>query len=221
MVKQEIQDLVKQEIKSAWGRKEELEKLESTLKQIQNVLEDAEEKQTHSTVVQEWLRKLKYEAYRADDLLDDVATESGKSELCKVQKRKRRKREFRCDSKEKKDLHLKEGDGLMRTHMKEQRQTSSLIRESDVIGRQEDKVKIIQLLKSDEFSVIPIVGMGGIGKTTLAQFIYNDESVKTHFKTRAWACAYDFSSVLTLTNALIQSATRSHCIFSSLDAAQR
>ncbi|XP_044343762.1 putative disease resistance protein RGA3 [Triticum aestivum] len=34
--------------------------------------------------------------------------------------------------------------------------------------------------------VIPIVGMSGVGKTTLAQVIYNNENVKGHFKQRSW-----------------------------------
>ncbi|XP_037438908.1 putative disease resistance protein RGA1 [Triticum dicoccoides] len=34
--------------------------------------------------------------------------------------------------------------------------------------------------------VIPIVGMSGVGKTTLAQVIYSDGNVKHHFKQRAW-----------------------------------
>ena len=34
--------------------------------------------------------------------------------------------------------------------------------------------------------VIPIVGMSGVGKTTLAQVIYNHGSVKGHFRQRAW-----------------------------------
>lgn len=34
--------------------------------------------------------------------------------------------------------------------------------------------------------VIPIVGMSGVGKTTLAQVIYNHGNVKGHFRQRAW-----------------------------------
>uniref|UniRef100_M1CM52 Disease resistance protein R3a n=1 Tax=Solanum tuberosum TaxID=4113 RepID=M1CM52_SOLTU len=40
--------------------------------------------------------------------------------------------------------------------------------------------------KSRKLTVIPIVGMAGIGKTTFAKAIYNDESVKTHFDFKAW-----------------------------------
>ncbi|PWA90123.1 NB-ARC domains-containing protein [Artemisia annua] len=65
-----------------------------------------------------------------------------------------------------------------------------------IVGREGDKKELVQKLLSDEscnenFGIVPIVGMGGIGKTTLARALYNDQLVKDHFELKAWVCVSD------------------------------
>uniref|UniRef100_A0A2N9FF07 BED-type domain-containing protein n=1 Tax=Fagus sylvatica TaxID=28930 RepID=A0A2N9FF07_FAGSY len=66
----------------------------------------------------------------------------------------------------------------------------SLLDDSEVVGRGSDVVRIVQLLTSSSnkqvISVLPIVGMAGLGKTTLANLVYNHELVKKHFDVLAW-----------------------------------
>ncbi|XP_059435286.1 putative disease resistance protein At3g14460 [Corylus avellana] len=87
--------------------------------------------------------------------------------------------------------------------------TTSVIDESRTFGRHDDKDAIINLLlsngaSSDEMGVIAIVGMGGIGKTTLAQFVFNEERVKKHFDLKAWVCVSDDFDVLKLTKTILE-----------------
>ncbi|WVZ78023.1 hypothetical protein U9M48_025803 [Paspalum notatum var. saurae] len=58
---------------------------------------------------------------------------------------------------------------------------------------------------TDNVSVISIVGIGGVGKTTLAQFMYNDPRVKRYFGVMIWACVSDFFDKRRITKEIIES----------------
>ncbi|XP_022847056.1 putative late blight resistance protein homolog R1A-3 [Olea europaea var. sylvestris] len=70
-----------------------------------------------------------------------------------------------------------------------------------MVGVDNDLIQIKDRLtgNQDTLQVISIIGMGGIGKTTIARSVYNDPLIEEHFHTRAWTSIsheYDERKVL-------------------------
>ncbi|RVW74202.1 putative disease resistance RPP13-like protein 1 [Vitis vinifera] len=138
-------------------------------------------------------------------------------------------RELDAVAKRKHDFDLREGVGGLSFEMEERLQTTSLVDESSIYGRDAEKEAIIQFLLSEEasrdngdngVSVVPIVGMGGVGKTTLAQIIYNDKRVESHFDTRIWVCVSDRFDVIGITKAILESVSRPSSDYKNLESLQ-
>ncbi|KAJ9158620.1 hypothetical protein P3X46_024185 [Hevea brasiliensis] len=108
--------------------------------------------------------------------------------------------------KEKNNLHIAESRGST-SQVRTRLPTTSLVNESKIYGREKDKSEILELLKKEatggNVSVIPIIGMGGIGKTTLAQLIFNDATLE--FDLKAWVSVGEDFDVLRMTKTILQS----------------
>ncbi|KAK9138240.1 hypothetical protein Sjap_008834 [Stephania japonica] len=230
-----IGSLAGREVSLMWGVKGELKKLQKTADMIQKVLQDAERRQRDTDAVKLWLQRLKQAAYDAEDILNEVAYETLRKKIenrfkNKVRNRfKNKLRRFVSASnplvfrlkmahrvqgvnqvfddiaKEKKILNLKEEHAGADKPILD-RGTFSLMDETEVFGREDEKSAVIEMLlddsstaREDTISVIAIVGFGGLGKTTLAQLVYNDQEVGKCFTFKEWVCvANDDSSGKTL-----------------------
>ncbi|CAI0418711.1 unnamed protein product [Linum tenue] len=90
------------------------------------------------------------------------------------------------------------------------RQTDSFV-PNVFVGRKEDGDKIISLLLSSsneqKLEVIPILGIGGLGKTALTQCVYNDKSVTSHFQLKTWLCVSNNFNETVLVKKMLESLT--------------
>ena len=214
----------------------ELENWKEKLMMINEVLDEAEEKQTSKPSVKNWLDNLRDLAYDMEDVLDEFATEllrrrlmsEGADQVATTSKVRSLiptcftgfnpvdEVKFNIEMGTKiKEITRRLGDSSTRkaelgfdmvpgvetswgsfasgaASTWQRPPSTSLINEA-VHGRDKDKEVIIEMLLKDEagesnFGVIPIVGLGGMGKTTLAQFIYKDDEIVKHFEPRVWVC---------------------------------
>ncbi|KAM1198605.1 hypothetical protein ACFX13_010174 [Malus domestica] len=93
-------------------------------------------------------------------------------------------------------------------HVIKARETHSFVRASEVVGREFEKEELVDRLieqGDDHFSVIPVVGMAGLGKTTLAKLVYNDTRVIKNFELMIWQYVSVDFDIARLTKEILSS----------------
>jgi len=188
--------------------------------------------------VKRWLHKLKHWLYRAEEVIDDVATKAQRSSLepppepsSFMTKVYNPLRSICNSSSYAKTINLNIGEivSMLESMLSQQDalalrealtdkvpqrvQTTSLFEDPRIYGRDEERDKILEFLLSEEperntIGVIAILGMGGIGKTTLAKLLFNDERLKESFDLTVWVCVSDQFDILRVTRSILESVAR-------------
>ncbi|KAJ0735487.1 putative virus X resistance protein-like, coiled-coil [Helianthus annuus] len=109
------------------------------------------------------------------------------------------------------------------------RETSSVIHDTSVImGRNEERDMVIGNIcnkdigkhENGEVRVYGIWGMGGLGKTTLAQLVYNHETVNQYFDLKCWVYVSENFQVKEIMKKIIESIDKSGCTLTQLETLQ-
>ncbi|XP_020098180.1 putative disease resistance protein RGA4 [Ananas comosus] len=229
------------------GVRDELERLQLALPQIQTVLTAVEEAASiaeQNEALDTWLWQLRDAVENAEDVLDELeyyelkkTVRDRDDKVRGIFSKCKKKFDHFVDRKFSKGTlkRLREAvKGLDRVvagmgplvqlvaglygpsvkrqkleEIKNARETSSLVIKSEVLGRDKETGLIVEwLIKSRDadvdVSAFTIVGMGGLGKTTLAQLVYCDERVREYFDPIMWVCISQDFDVTVITRKILE-----------------
>nr|XP_027120363.1 putative disease resistance protein RGA3 [Coffea arabica] len=233
IILQKMLPLAADGIGMAFGLKEDLKNLRESAAMIRAVIADAEEKQGHDQAVKLWLKRLEGVAFDADNVLDELNYEFIRKQLqekvcffsffCDTALHWRMASKVKNVNQKLKIINQEAIDFGLRSQLMGgganiaplplpaiSRETDSIIRQI-VVGRSNDASNLVETLLSSSakvVSVIPISGMGGLGKTTLAQLAYNDPGIDGHFDTKIWICVSEKFEVTRLFKLVLESLTK-------------
>ncbi|CAN6703175.1 unnamed protein product [Malus baccata var. baccata] len=114
----------------------------------------------------------------------------------------------KIESRQPKDLNINRED--TRFILRERVNHSFVGKE--IVGRDDDKNALIQLLlgpiSTENVSTISIVGLGGLGKSALANLIFNDQGIQNHFELKIWICVSNIFELDILAKKILKAYKR-------------
>ena len=197
-------DLLIHEAASLASVKDDVERLRAELRRMQCFIKDADRKQEQDERVRNWVAEVKDVALDVEDAIEIFIEKVSSSYVKIFHLHKLRigiksiyvKIEDIFKSTQTYRIEFSREEGATYVSAVDQRRRNILRRSYEYLDEERDRVVSLdeslmalkaQLMKvEDRLCVVSIVGMGGLGKTTLAKSVYNNSEVKKHFDCYAW-----------------------------------
>ncbi|XP_034569799.1 putative disease resistance protein RGA3 [Setaria viridis] len=213
-VTKQIADMAQEKVSMLLGVSGKIEKLVGNIESLKAFLTDVERRPKNDLSVQRWVRKLKHALYNATDIIDLSQLEANKrrrrstkddnsvpKNVCmwKAYKILSRIKELNqyldgIHDADRFNFSINLGSTwplvMMLTDAKRSIQKMMFeFDESTTVGEkiEQDTRELALLLITGglhDIKVVPIGGTGGMGKTTLAQKIFNEVTIQEHFKVK-------------------------------------
>ncbi|KAJ1699188.1 hypothetical protein LUZ63_007700 [Rhynchospora breviuscula] len=226
----------------------EIKKLVNMMTRIRTVLADSEEREIMDLSEKLWLREIREVAYDAEDILSDFNYNWREKEMGHLHRANSRKRKLEvtgltfsawydsslmsriqkvteryheiCQARD--TFCLCEEDGIRKFQSCSRPPSSSFLDPSGILGREaETRAVIDAIVIILGIKVIALVGMTGIGKTTVAKLVFNHGVVHTQFQLKGWVWISPFYDEVTITKLIIESFTYEECGLCQLDALEQ
>ncbi|KAH9652498.1 NB-ARC domain-containing protein [Citrus sinensis] len=214
--------LLVEEIRLWGGVRKEVQSIKSELESLRSFLKDADARAAVEELegggeesVRTWVKQLRDEAYRIEDVIDGYTLMVAKLPLGSglvgvlhrisrfIKKLKLRRgvateiqdiKSALADIKGRgeryrfRSIDEPSSSGTRNVIPHDSRVRSFFVEDDEVVGIESIKDKLIDLMGNgrSERLVVAVVGEGGLGKTTLAGKTFNNEGLKAHFSCRAW-----------------------------------
>ncbi|CAL5010377.1 unnamed protein product [Urochloa decumbens] len=217
MVKDKVSSYLLDEYKVMEGMEEQRDVLERKLPAVLGIIEDAEEKAAHRTGVRAWLKALKKVSHEANDVFDEFNYEA----LAREAKKKGHRPHNNMLGMDVVRLSLSPAynpASVFRRRMGKKLQkivqdidTDHVMIdcEKDIVkdSRSKEEEEIVKILldhaSNDDLLVLPIFGMGGLGKTTFVQLVYSNPKIESHFQLQKWHCVSEDFDVGNIARSII------------------